>query len=129
LLFDLLEILRVTDYEEHRLNHPVRVNIFTTSFRKICLAALTHPQRHIRNALPKQFWEAIYQAKTFGHCARKQLASSNLDTTIRGGDIVPANEFTKCYECYEVEHKALEAAGIMQAKRLAKLSCKYPNLK
>lgn len=40
--------------------------------------------------------------------------------------IVPANEFTVCYDA---EKKALVALGAERATRLAKLSCKYPDAK
>ena len=39
---------------------------------------------------------------------------------------VPANEFTHCYDS---ERKELEARGIAQAERLAKLSCRYPEVR
>jgi hypothetical protein len=37
--------------------------------------------------------------------------------------LVPANEFTRCYDS---EKKELETKGVAQAERLAKLTCKYP---
>ena len=41
-------------------------------------------------------------------------------------ELTPSNEFTRCYD---KEKKELEARGLSQATRLAKLSCKYPNVK
>ena len=43
------------------------------------------------------------------------------------GDIVPSDEFTRCYDA---EKKSLEAViSKEKAIRLAKLSCKYPEVK
>ncbi len=39
--------------------------------------------------------------------------------------MVPSNEFTRCYRD---EKKLLEDLGVEDADRLAKLSCKYPNV-
>jgi hypothetical protein len=36
---------------------------------------------------------------------------------------VPSDEFTKCHD---IQKKELEAKGVTQADRLAKLSCEYP---
>ena len=41
-------------------------------------------------------------------------------------ELTPSNEFTRCYD---KEKKELEAKGLSQATRLAKLSCKYPDIK
>lgn len=41
-------------------------------------------------------------------------------------ELVPSNEFTRCYD---KEKKELESKGVSQATRLAKLSCKYPDVK
>ena len=40
--------------------------------------------------------------------------------------LAPSNEFTRCYD---KEKKELESKGVLQATRLAKLSCKYPEVK
>jgi len=42
------------------------------------------------------------------------------------GDIVPSDDFTRCYDA---EKKKLDAIGKNEANRLAKLSCKYPEIK
>jgi hypothetical protein len=42
------------------------------------------------------------------------------------GSLQPSNAFTRCYD---TEKKALEAKSVEQAVRLAKLSCKYPDMK
>lgn len=39
---------------------------------------------------------------------------------------VPSNDFTRCYD---KEKKELESVKTPQASRLAKLSCKYPDVK
>jgi len=41
-------------------------------------------------------------------------------------ELTSSNEFTRCYD---KEKKGLEAQGLSQATRLAKLSCKYPDVK
>jgi hypothetical protein len=38
---------------------------------------------------------------------------------------VPSNDFT---QCYDTQKKELESKGVTQAGRLAKLSCKYPEV-
>ena len=43
----------------------------------------------------------------------------------KSGAILPLNDFTRCYE---KEKKGLEAKGVTTATRLAKLSCKYPDV-
>lgn len=44
----------------------------------------------------------------------------------KNGEMIPSNEFTRCY----VERKKeFEALKISDATRLAKLSCKYPDVK
>lgn len=40
-------------------------------------------------------------------------------------ELVPSNDFTRCYD---KEKKELESKGVAQATRLAKLSCKYPQV-
>lgn len=42
------------------------------------------------------------------------------------GGTVPSDDFTRCYDA---EKKKLEAIGKNEANRLAKLSCKYPEIK
>jgi hypothetical protein len=43
-----------------------------------------------------------------------------------GGPMLPSNDFTRCYDG---EKKKLDAKGVVEADRLAKLSCKYPEVK
>ena len=43
----------------------------------------------------------------------------------KSGTLLPLADFTKCYE---KEKKELEAKGVQNAARLAKLSCKYPDV-
>ncbi|WP_429170287.1 hypothetical protein [Aeromonas rivipollensis] len=44
----------------------------------------------------------------------------------QGNKMVPSNDFTRCYDKTE---KEFEAQKITDATRLAKLSCKYPDVK
>ena len=56
-------------------------------------------------------------------------ATGTLDasyTATPEGNLQPSNDFTRCYDG---ERKALEARGVAEASRLAKLSCKYPDVK
>jgi hypothetical protein len=43
----------------------------------------------------------------------------------KSGVMLPLNDFTRCYE---KEKKELEAKGVAAATRVAKLSCKYPEV-
>jgi len=43
-----------------------------------------------------------------------------------GERMPPADDFTRCYDG---EKKKLDAKGVVEAARLAKLSCKYPQVK
>jgi hypothetical protein len=42
------------------------------------------------------------------------------------GEMVPSNDFTRCYDA---QKKSFEAQKVPDATRLAKLSCKYPDIK
>lgn len=44
----------------------------------------------------------------------------------KGNEMVPSNDFTRCYD---KQKKEFEAQKITEATRLAKLSCKYPDVK
>ena len=54
-------------------------------------------------------------------------AASVINTSyeIKEGELVPSNDFTRCVE---KEKSTLEEKGVLQASRLAKLSCKYPEV-
>ena len=87
---------------------------------------------------------AVAQHPTYSGCLQQAVAGSHslsaddirslcseaaevIDThyDYKDNAIVPSNDFTRCYD---TEKKTLEAAQVSQAIRLAKLSCKYPNV-
>lgn len=118
------------------MGHTIRYAIFCVLFgASVLLSGCEKTERLMSQQASPIYSECLQHSMTGGNnlsaddirslCAE---ATGTIEPSyeFKDKELAPSNEFTRCYD---KEKKELESKGVLRAARLAKLSCKYPEVK